>query len=97
MLKHYNKEEIKTMPKTLEEAETMSNKNNKQTVTDIPTKQTHEGQITRSRAKEINNQKEIKDLYSFRFDQYGLPRITQGIKQPVWVHTRGKFLQSLTF
>jgi hypothetical protein len=34
---------------------------------------------------------------SFKCDQYGLPRLTPGIKQPVWVHNRRKFLQSLTF
>ena len=34
---------------------------------------------------------------TFECDQYGLPRLTPGIKQPVWVHNRRKFLQSLTF
>jgi hypothetical protein len=34
---------------------------------------------------------------SFQCDQYRLPRLTQGIKQPVWVHNRINFLQSLTF
>jgi hypothetical protein len=34
---------------------------------------------------------------SFQCDQHGLPRLTPGIKQPVWVHNRRKFLQSLTF
>ena len=34
---------------------------------------------------------------TFQCDNYGLPRLTPGIKQPVWVHNRRKFLQSLTF
>jgi hypothetical protein len=34
---------------------------------------------------------------TFQCDQYGLPRLTAGIKQPVWVHNRRTFLQSLTF
>jgi hypothetical protein len=34
---------------------------------------------------------------TFQCDQYGLPRLTPGIKQPVWVHNRRKILQSLTF
>jgi hypothetical protein len=34
---------------------------------------------------------------TFQCDNYGLPRVTPGIKQPVWVHNRRKFLQSLTF
>ena len=33
---------------------------------------------------------------AFKCDQYGLPRLIPGIKQPVWVHNRRKFLQSLT-
>jgi hypothetical protein len=33
----------------------------------------------------------------FQCDQYGLPRLEPGIKQPVWVHNRRKFLQSLSF
>jgi hypothetical protein len=34
---------------------------------------------------------------SFKCDQYGLPRLTPGIKQPIWVHNRRNLLQSLTF
>jgi hypothetical protein len=34
---------------------------------------------------------------SFQCDQFGLPRLTPGIKQPIWVHNRRKILQSLTF
>ncbi len=34
---------------------------------------------------------------TFQCDQYGLPRLEPGIKQPVWVHNRRKFLQSLSF
>ena len=34
---------------------------------------------------------------SFKCDQYGLPTVTQGIKQQVWVHNRRKCFQSLTF
>jgi hypothetical protein len=34
---------------------------------------------------------------TFECDQYGLPRLTPGINQPVWVHNRTKFLQSLSF
>jgi hypothetical protein len=34
---------------------------------------------------------------SFKCDKYGLPRLTPDIKQPVWVHNRRKFLQSVTF
>ena len=33
---------------------------------------------------------------TFKCEQYGLPRKITGIKQPVWVHNRRKFLQSLT-
>ena len=33
---------------------------------------------------------------TFKCDQYGLPRVIPGIKQPVWVYNRRKFLQSLT-
>ncbi len=33
---------------------------------------------------------------TFKCDQYGLPRKISGIQQPVWVHNRRKFLQSLT-
>jgi hypothetical protein len=34
---------------------------------------------------------------TFECDQYGLPRVEPGIKQPVWVHNRRKILQSLSF
>jgi hypothetical protein len=34
---------------------------------------------------------------TFECDQYGLFRLTPGIKQPLWVHNRRNFLQSLTF
>jgi hypothetical protein len=34
---------------------------------------------------------------TFECDQYGLSRIKPGIKQPVLVHNRRKFFQSLTF
>jgi hypothetical protein len=30
-------------------------------------------------------------------DQYSLPQLAPGIKQPVWVHNRRKYLQSSTF
>jgi hypothetical protein len=34
---------------------------------------------------------------TFKCDQYRLPRLKPGIKQPVWVHNKRKFPQSLTF
>ena len=34
---------------------------------------------------------------TYQCDKYGLPTVVPGIKQPVWVHNRRKFLQSLTF
>jgi hypothetical protein len=61
MLKHYNETEIKSMAKTLEEAKNMSNKNlQKKSNTTTKNK---EGPITRSRAKELEKQKEL-NFYS---------------------------------
>jgi hypothetical protein len=34
---------------------------------------------------------------TFECDHYRLPRLTPGVKQPVWVHNKRKFFQSLTF
>jgi hypothetical protein len=61
MLKHYNEKEVKSMAKSLEEAESMSNKP-LQAKSNMTTK-ANEGPIKRSRAKELIKQK-VLNLYS---------------------------------
>ncbi len=63
MLKHCNEEEVKTMPKTPEEAEEMSKKNTKNETNKQKTN-INEEPMTRAKTKVIAKQKELKELYS---------------------------------
>jgi hypothetical protein len=65
MLKHYNKEAVKTMAKSPEEAEDRSNKSKKKTNSNKPPElKIDEGPVTIAKAKDINKQKELKELCS---------------------------------
>ena len=61
----------------------------KPTMDDIQKLNIKQGTSLKNSAEKVYGEKETGTSHlgpSFEYDQYGLPRLTPSIKQPVWVH-----------